>query len=407
MPKRTSGNPPAPKRDGDYVVVYLNGKKIRLGRHGTEEADKAYRRFIAEWATIGDAVTATNKTESRLIDELAVAFLAWAESVYGPSDFGNFKTAIGIVLKYYTGTLVKDFDSSALIVVQEKFVKKGFARRYCNKLTSFVRKMFVWGVPRKYATSAVAGELKLVPSVHRKLAKNRPRRKDVADETVKRTLEYLNPTIADMVRVQRLAVMRPSEVCRMKVGEIDRSGEVWVYRPPIHKNSWRNDDDSQPDYIRVIPLGKYEQSILVRRMAWKGADDYIFTPAEAMRERWQLATSKRKTKVTPSQQRRKEERAKKPKRKYRECYSAISYAKAIKRTIEAVNEQLDDMKIKHWTPYQLRHTAVTELTKMDGAGSDTARAVAGHKSLDVTMGYNHADEAIAIEAAKKRQNPLE
>ncbi len=57
--------------------------------------------------------------------------------------------------------------------------------------------------------------------------------------TVKRTLPYLYATISIMVQVQRLACMRPFEVCRMKVGEIDTTGEIWIYRPVKHKGTWR------------------------------------------------------------------------------------------------------------------------------------------------------------------------
>ena len=49
MPK-LNVRPPKLGQDGKYAVVYSGGKKIRLGKAGTEEAQKEYRRFIAEWA---------------------------------------------------------------------------------------------------------------------------------------------------------------------------------------------------------------------------------------------------------------------------------------------------------------------------------------------------------------------
>ena len=33
------------RRDGNYACVYLNKKKIRLGRYGSPEADKAFRQL--------------------------------------------------------------------------------------------------------------------------------------------------------------------------------------------------------------------------------------------------------------------------------------------------------------------------------------------------------------------------
>ena len=247
MPK-LKNRPPVLKQDKGYAVVYVGGRKEPLGcKFGTKEADKAYKRFIAEWATIGDAIS--NKTKKYLIDELAVAFLRQAKIIYGPSDFRNYRAAIETTLEIHSGTSVKDFGPRALCIVRDKFVEKGYERKYCNKLTGFVRKMFVWGIEYEFVTQEVAGALKLVKSVHRKQAHDNPPREDVPDEVVKRTLPYLLPIYADMVSLQRLATLRPNEICRMRVGEIDRSGEVWVYKPPLHKNQWRG-------HKRIIFFGK-------------------------------------------------------------------------------------------------------------------------------------------------------
>jgi len=397
MPK-LNVRPPKLGRDGKYAVVYSGGKKIRLGLAGTEDAQKNYLRFIAEWAAIGDAAD-PHKKKSYLIDELAVSFLKWAKGVYGKSDYGNYRTAINMTLEIYSGTLVKDFGSRALCIVRDSFVAKGYSRKYCNKLVGFVRAMFVWGIEYEFVTQEVAGALKLVKSVHRKQAHDNPSREDVPDEVVKATLPYLLPTHADMVILQRLATMRPSEVCRMKVREIDRTGKAWKYEPPVHKNKWRG-------HKRIIFFGQPEQEILERRMAGKEPGQYVFTPAEAMREHWERLAANRKTPVQASQQARKEKCDKNQKRKFRDYYTSDVYGNAIESAIKSANKRLPiDKQIPHWYPYQIRHTAITQMTKT--AGLDEARAVAGQKSLDVTMGYNHADEAISKRAAMKRQNPFE
>ena len=400
MPRRKKESLPAIKQDGKYAVVYLNGRKIRLGRYGTDEAQQEYRRIIAEWLAVGDVTDSHKKESSYCIDDLATAFLKWAERVCGPSDYGNYKTALTMTLSDYSGTLVKDFGTRALKTMQCRFVEKGYARNYCNKLTRFIKRVFLWGVEWEFVTPEVAGALKLVSSVHRKEAPNRPGREDVPDEVVKMTLPYLLPTIRDMVIVQRLATMRPGEICGMKVKEIDLSdGKTWVYRPTEHKNKWRN-------HTRDIKLGKPEQAILERRMVGKSPDDYVFSPAEGMREKCELGAAKRKSKVQPSQKARKEERAANPKRMYNRCYTSMSYGKSIKKSIAAANAKLSNgEKIPHWTPYQLRHTAITELVKTDGV--DVARATAGQKSINVTLGYNHADDDIATQAALKRHNIFE
>ena len=400
MPKLKS-RPPALKQNGEYAVVYSGGKRIPLGcKYGTEEAQQAYRRFIAEWVAIGDAAD-PHKKKSYFIEELTSRFLTWSKGYHGKSDYGNFRTAIETMLDVYRGMSVEEFGPRALIVVQNRFVELGYARKHCNTLVKFIRAVFRWGVAQELVPASVADALKYVPPLRKgkTTASERPPHKPVPDHVINMTLPYLSPTIADMVRIQRLAVMRPSEVCKMQVGDIDRSKEIWVYRPGNHKGTWR-------EHHKSVALGKTEQAILEPRMIGKEPDQYVFTPAEKMREHWEQLAAKRKTKVQPSQQERKEKRAANPKRKYRECYNAVSYRRSIAESIMIANEQLsDDKKIPHWYPYRMRHTGVTDLAETDGL--DVARAVAGQKSVNVTQIYNHADEEIAIKAAMKRKNPFE
>ena len=60
-----------------------------------------------------------------------------------------------------------------------------------------------------------------------------------------------------MVQIQRLTGMRPSEVYRMLVGNIDknRGNGLWYYSPESHKTE---------QFIgkKEIPLGKPEQALL-------------------------------------------------------------------------------------------------------------------------------------------------
>ena len=189
--------------------------------------------------------------------------------------------------------------------------------------------------------------------------------------------------------------MRPSEVCRMRVGEIDRSGEIWVYRPEKHKTAWMNT-------IKEVALGALEQSILAPRLIGKLPTDPVFSPKDTMKERYERDAAKRKTKVQPSQVKRHEKAVKHPKRCVSDFYKVESYDQNIRRTIERVNKRLPEgEKIPPWTPYELRHAAVTEIVETTGS-LDIARAVAGQKSVTVTQRYNHADRKIAIEQAKRR-----
>ena len=412
------------RRQGLWCCVpqEFSEREKRFGRYDTEEArketNKAYRIFIAQWATIGDLAD-PHKKKSYFIDNLAKVFLRWAREAFGSSDFGTYKTAIKTTLDIYSGTLVEEFGPQKLLTVQNRFVEirwfipkkpvenekqveKRFSRGHVNKMTCFVRRMFEWGIPYEFVPPAIAGALKYVPSLRegQTTAPECPPREAVPDNVVDATLPHFLPIIADIVRVQRLTAMRPGEICSMTVGNIDRSGEIWVYRPTTHKNRWRGQS-------RVIALGKPEQEILDRRMVGKENDDYIFTRAEAMQERKAKKKASRKPRRTPSPMAWDKAGAEKPKRQYRDSLTSEMYCKAVTNTIAAVNAQLPDGQkgIPHWTPYCLRHAAITEIIKTDGI--DAARAVAGQESVNVTMIYNHADGLIAEEQAKKRKNPFE
>ena len=396
MSKKVVSVPKVPeiKKDRDYAYVRIKGRKFSLGKWGTPESEQAYWRIVH---TIASNPTAAliKPGEQVFLDQLCLAFL---QARGNQNDHGNYKTAVEVLLSVYSGEPVKSFDFAALEVVRNQFVQQGYCRTHVNKLTSMVRSIFYWGVPRKLVPASVAESIRCLKALleGQTEAPEEPPRQDVPDDVVAQTLPHLLPTIADMVKVQRAACMRPSEICRMKVGEIDQRGEVWKYMPRKHKNSWRN-------HKKTVYLGEIEQAIIAPRLVGKQPNDPVFSPKEALQERYARDAAKRKTKVQPSQARRKAQTAKNPKRKVNDFYMTESYGKSIKQAILTANKRLpSEEQIPHWTPYQLRHSAITEIIKTTGS-VDVARAVAGQKSLAVAMGYNHADEQIAIEQAKRRK----
>ena len=63
------------------------------------------------------------------------------------------------------------------------------------------------------------------------------------------------PVVADMVRFQRLTGCRPGEVCQIRPCDVDRSGEVWEYRPESHKTEHHGLE-------RIIYIGPKAQDVL-------------------------------------------------------------------------------------------------------------------------------------------------
>ena len=394
------------RRDGAYDCVYLHGKKIRLGRTGTPEADDNFRKIQIQVLT--DPTCLAPKPQQVMVDTLCFAYLEYAQE-HDPGHYSSIKTAVGILLRHFTGQLVDLLDSRSFLFLQGQFVAHGVSRKYCNTLLNHIRAMLKWGAIRKLVSTLVHSEAKLVPALKKgkTSAYEKPPRQEVPDDVFFRTLPHLLPTIRDMVQVQRLAIMRPSEVFRMKPGEIDTEFKtdegvvIWMYTPGTNKNSWR-EKYKAGEYVRIIPLGKTEQDIIAPRLVGRSDTDYLFNPKDTVQERIARDATKRKSKVQPSQIKRKERSAKNPKRKDRDCYDKNSYNRAITRSIETANKGLpDNEKIPNWTPYQLRHAAITDIA-LQTKSLDIARASAGQKSISVTQGYNHADVKIAIEQAVKR-----
>ena len=95
-----------------------------MGKWGTTEADKNYRRFLAEWAasSVSASVRPHRKT---LLEEVLAAYLNWAEHNIDPDDYRHAKTVAGVVLSLYAGTPVDEFGAKSLIAVQQTLEQTG------------------------------------------------------------------------------------------------------------------------------------------------------------------------------------------------------------------------------------------------------------------------------------------
>ena len=117
-----------------------------------------------------------------------------------------------------------------------------------------------------------------------------------------------------------------------------------------------------------------------------------------------MARAGRKTKISPSQQKRDQHRAENPAdRQIGEFYDRDSYRRAIKYAIDKGNRR--GQQIKHWSPYLLRNSGETAIELEYGL--DEAQAQLGHTSANMTKRYSGAQLKIREELALKRVNPFE
>jgi integrase len=199
---------------------------------------------------------------------------------------------------------------------------------------------------------------------------------------VRATAEHLSPVLKAMVMIQAATGMRPSELFNMRPCNVDRSGDVWIYRPPVHKTSSKGKK-------RAIPIVGAARATLVPFLL-RPADQCCFSPAESYKWYQNQRSANRKTRKGQGNEVGtccKTNPRWKPGSKFRRD----SYRNAILRAAKKA-------KVPHWYPYQLRHTAATRLR--EALGIEAAQALLGHSTVNMTERYAKQSEARAIEAAK-------
>ncbi|TWU27392.1 site-specific integrase [Bythopirellula polymerisocia] len=220
----------------------------------------------------------------------------------------------------------------------------------------------------------------------------------VPDDIVEATLPHMPVVVGDMVRLQRLAGMRPNEVCILRPCDLDRNANVWVYRPESHKTEHHGRE-------RLIFLGPKAQVVLLKYLA-RDSQAYCFRPAESEAKRRAQAHADRRTPPTcgnhPGSN-----RVAKPKRQAGARYSTDSYRRAIQRACDRAFPSAEGMKSEdlanwqsshRWAPIQLRHSAATEIRKKFGL--EAAQIVLGHSKADVTQIYAERDVTKGLQVAQ-------
>lgn len=91
-----------------------------------------------------------------------------------------------------------------------------------------------------------------------------------------------------MVRIQRLTSARPGEICSMVPADIDRTEDVWIYRPVEYKTEHFDKD-------RVIAIGPRAQKVLAPYLADRDPNAFCFSLAESEARRRAAAAAGRKT----------------------------------------------------------------------------------------------------------------
>lgn len=421
------------------AVVTLNGHDVFLGRFDTQESREKYDRTIAEWLSSGRQLP-QDRPADLLVVELIARFLIHVDGYYRDpegnpgSEARNFRDALRFVKQLYSTLPVRDFRPRQLKAVRQKMIEAGWSRKSINKAARRVKYMFQWAVEQELVPTIITGEdgqprsflepLEAVKGLRKGKteARETPKVRPVPEAMLDQTLPHLSPTIRAMVEVQRLTGMRPGELVRMRTGDINRTGDTWVYIPAHHKTEAH-------EIEREVYIGPAAQKVLAPFLKLD-AKAFIFSPADAEEARRQKAHQKRVETGTPLSCGNKPGTnvTRRPEKAPGMRYTVQSYGQAItsacaiafpppeelarqrvagkgRKSKSARWETIGEWharlgpeksqqlkawrKAHHWHPHQLRHSAATFLRKKFGL--DAAKVILGHQSVGTTEVYAEQD----------------
>jgi integrase len=388
----------------NQAVVTLSGRDIYLGLWDSSESHAEYDRLIAEWLSNGRHLPQQDWDLS--IAEIALRYLEYAEGYYVKNGQPTgWLTHIKLVLRKlrqrYGHTLAVDFGPLAFKSFRQQFIDAGQSRGYINKLMSIVQRMFKWAASEQLLPGCVYTDLKMVEGLRKGRCKapDHAPVKPVTDEVVNATLPFLGDVVADMVRFQRFTGARPGEVCLVRPCDVDKSGEVWFYRPESHKTEHH-------DRSRVVAIGPNAQAVLAPYLL-RAQSAYCFSPRESEVKRRLAAHDARQTPLSCGNRPGSNLKSR-PKREPSESYSVDSYRRAIHRACKKLNQVRESEAAKNganatlipvWSPNQLRHSVGTQVRAEFGL--EASQVVLGHAKADVTQVYAERDLKLATEVAMR------
>ncbi len=399
------------------LYLLLDGHRHYLGRD-REKAEEERRRLLAESllrpAQDGQVIDPRRQT----VETVTLAYEKAELPRYSKDQQHRISIALDAVCALYGSTPAEKFDRVRLDAVRghllrqpnKRFPGELLSRSYVNSLIGCVQTVWTWladkGLVPDERAAGIAGMRGLRKGCG---GRELPAVLGVADVYVDRTLPHLNYVVRAMVQVQRLAGLRPAEVCSLRVCDLSRDpsqrirtpgGEtihameidgvmIWAYAPQQHKTL-------HLDKPRVVAIGPRAQEVLWPFLEGRKSEDHLFSAAEAMAVRSAEQRALRKTHVQPTQAykvRRKRRRKREPGKYYKRNSYYHVVAKGIERAnqaeverrINAGEEPLTEPWVPHWSPAKLRHTAGTEAA--EAFDQHHAQAMLGHTTPDTTATY--------------------
>lgn len=372
-------------RASGQAVTRINGRDVYLGVYGEPESKAEYDRVIMEYlASKRSPVIHECKSSRTTIMEVLAKYHAWAKNRWSkPGDGSQLHrvlSTINEVIRLYGEMPVSEFRGKTMFALRDSFMQHGWSLTYVNHRISVIRQAWKWMASRELIPAELALAVEAVPRVKFQEYQqgSRPEVEPVSVDDVGKTLPHLPSVVADMVLVQLIAGMRPGEVVRLRAEAIVRREEgCAVYTPKHHKTAYLGHE-------RNVLLDQDAMAVLTPYLE-KYPAGYLFRPVDELKER--IAKIRKRDTDKAIEDTRK-------KRRLGEHWLVTSYARAIARACKKA-------EVPHWHPHQLRHTAATKFG--NEYGPLVAKALLGHRSMQMTERYIKSDLESAIAAIREKE----
>ena len=378
-------------------------RDIYCGIYGSVEAHKRYAEVVEAWEAAGRTFDGlpehqrrgTGQVEgdpppSATVAELCLDYWKQVKTRYDISDDAKkipsepaWQRTILRRLRSVAGKMpAADFGPKTLAEVRQTFVDAGWKRTTCNRATRLIVRVFKRGVAMEAIPPTVVQGLQCLEPLKHGEAPESARVVPVPEADIDAIRPHLSSVIEAMVDLQLLTGMRPGEVCSMRGIDIDVTGDVWVYRPPRHKNSHRGID-------RSVCLGPRARRI-VEDFLKPDTSAHLFSPRDAKAEHMQRRHDARKTPLSCGNKPKGNRPT--PQARVRDAYDSGTYARAIRDACRAA-------EIEVWGPARLRHNAASNLRRKYGA--EAVPLMLGHAGPGLVETYAERDQQQALKIASE------
>jgi integrase len=411
------------------AVVTVKGRDFYCGKHGTPEAEQAYRRVIAEVTAHGaeivrhHGVTSASRRPMQTVgrslltvNELLLAYVEHAQIAYKPPsrELEPINVISREVRRFFGNTAATDFGPLSLKTIRQEWVDRDLCRKFINAKVGRVVRIWAWAVENELLPAEKWQALKAVAGLREGRTAARESRPvgGVSDQDFNATLPHLPEPVRALVQLLYFTGARPGELRGLRTCDIVRDCFPWQYNPSRHKNSHRGKK-------RLIFFGPRARAILEPFLNDKAPEEFLFSPQRAVAAMKNAARSsqrseaQRKRAATAKRQNasriRKQTTGRTKPRSSRlpgGMYPRNSLSNAVRRACLRHT-------IPAWNPKQLRHTCRTRLDEIAGQAasaaavgkayaSPEAQATLGHAHWQMTNRYG--DPAYGVAAATMEQH---